>query len=70
MSSHKDLVLQHIYYEESLRQAEKERLIRQILAANKGDSRRHHRALHWLGSRLVAWGNSLQERYDVAATAS
>ena len=70
MLSHKDLVLQHIYYEESLRQAEKERLIRQIRVVNKGDNRQHHRALNWLGSRLVAWGNGLQERYGMAATAS
>jgi hypothetical protein len=50
-----------LYYEEALRQAEKERLLRRILAERRSGKRRHHRALGWLGSRLVAWGHGLQE---------
>ena len=70
MLSHKDLLLQHLYYEETLRQAEKDRLIRLVRAGQKEGKRRHHRALNWLGNRLVAWGNGLQERYDTPATVS
>ena len=70
MLGHKELLMQRLYYEESLRQAEKERLVRQILAARRSANRRHHRALRWLGSRLVDWGQGLQERYDAPATAS
>ena len=69
MLSHKDLLVQHLYYEETLRQAEKDRLIRQLLSA-QGGNRLHHRTLNWLGSRLVTWGHGLQERYDTTATAS
>ena len=69
MLSHKDLLVQQLYYEETLRQAEKDRLIRQVLAARRGGSL-HHRTLSWLGLRLVAWGHGLQERYNTTATAS
>jgi hypothetical protein len=70
MLSHKELLLQRLYYEESLRQAEKDRLVRQVLAARRSDNRRHHRALGWIGSRLVVWGQGLQERYGAPAGAS
>jgi hypothetical protein len=70
MLSHKDLLLQHLYYEEALRQAEKDRLIRLLRVGRKEGNRRHHRALNWLGSRLVAWGNGLQERYETPAMVS
>ena len=70
MLSHKDLLVQHLYYEETLRQAERDRLIRKILAARQGGNRLHHRTLSWLGSRLVTWGHGLQERYNTTATAS
>jgi hypothetical protein len=70
MLSHKELLMQHLYYEESLRRAEKERLLRRILAERRSDKRRYHRALRWLGSRLVAWGHGLQERYGAPAATS
>jgi hypothetical protein len=70
MLGHKDLLMQQLYYEESVRQAEKERLLRQMLAESQGGNHAHHRALRWLGSRLVDWGQGLQERYGTAATAS
>ena len=69
MLDYKELLLQRLYYKESLRQAEKDRLVRRILAAKRSDNRRH-RALRWLGSRLVAWGQDLQERYDAPVAAS
>lgn len=70
MLGHKDLLVQKLHYEESLRQAEKERLVRRILAERRSGRRRHHQALGWLGSRLVAWGQGLQERYGAPVAAS
>ena len=70
MLSHKDLLLQHLYYEEALRQAEKDRLIRLLRVGRKGGKRRHHRALRWLGGRLVDWGQGLQKRYGAPVAAS
>ena len=70
MLGHKELLMQRLYYEESLRQAEKERLLRRILAERRSGDRRHRRALGWLGSRLVAWGQSLQERYGAPVATS
>ena len=52
-----------------LREADRERIIRQALA---GRDRRNHfycQALTWLGDRLVTWGSRLQERYGPAPTA-
>ena len=70
MLGHKELLMQWLYYEESLRQAEKERLARRVLAARHSGNRRHHRALRWLGSRLVNWGQGLQERHDAPVATS
>lgn len=70
MLGHKELLLQRLYYEESLRQAEKDRLVRRVLAARRSGNRRHHRVLGWLGSRLVAWGQDLQDRYGAPVAAS
>lgn len=70
MLSHKELLLQRLYYEESLRQAEKDRLVRRVLAARRSGICRRHRALGWLGSRLVVWGQGLQERYSAPVAAS
>ena len=69
MLGHKDLLMQQLYYEESIRQAEKERLLRRILAERRSEGRRHHRAMGWLGSRLVDWGQGLQERYGAPVAA-
>ena len=70
MLGHKDLLMQQLYREESIRQAEKERLLRRILAERPSGNRHHHRALRWLGGRLVDWGQGLQKRYGTATTAS
>ena len=70
MLGHKELLMQRLYYEEHLHQAEKERLVRQMLAASRSGNRRHHRALRWLGNRLVDWGQGLLEHYDAPAAAS
>jgi hypothetical protein len=70
MLGYEELLMQRLYYEEALRQAEKERLVRRIRAARRSGKRRHHRALGWLGSRLVAWGHGLQERYGAPVATS
>jgi hypothetical protein len=70
MLSYKDLLVQHLHYEETLRRVERDRLIRQMLAARPGGKRLHHRTLNWLGDRLVTWGHGLQERYNTTATVS
>jgi hypothetical protein len=70
MLGHKDLLMQQLYREESMRQAKKERLLRRILAERPLGNRRHHRALRWLGGRLVDWGQGLQKRYGAPVAAS
>ncbi len=45
-------------------EAEKERLIRQILSQNAPRAKRYQRWLARLGARLVTWGYRLQARYD------
>jgi hypothetical protein len=62
MLNEKDVYLGQEHYKELLRQAERERMIRQALAANKRVGFRE-RALAWLGGYFVAWGCYLQRRY-------
>ena len=50
-----------------LREAKQERLALQGLAGRNSRARFYCRAMSWLGSRLVAWGRRLQERYGAAA---
>lgn len=62
-----DIVLiQEVRSQELLRQAENERLIRQVMAGHGKSDSFHCRALTWLGRQLVAWGWRLQERYGAA----
>jgi hypothetical protein len=66
-----DIVLiQEARHQELLRQAERERLIRQALAGRKTSDSFYRRALTWLGRQLVAWGWRLQERYGAVGPAS
>ncbi len=57
-------------YKEFLREAEKERLIQQVLAGREKRDAFYRVALAWLGRRLVEWGESLQRRYDNTSPAS
>lgn len=50
-------------YEDLLREAERERLVRQPLAGREKRHPFYSGALTWLGRRLVAWGWRLQHRY-------
>jgi hypothetical protein len=57
-------------HKELLREAERYRLVCQVLAERgTRDRGGWYRALAWLGRRLVAWGQRLQERYGAAAAA-
>ena len=60
--------LQHYY--ELRREAEQNRLARQAREGRPGNHKAFCIAMRWLGSRLSAWGNQLQERFspDTAAT--
>lgn len=70
MLRYQDILFQQERYKDLRRQAEKERLLRQVLTRSKHHSRLHHRLLIWLASRLIAWGQGLEERYRTVATAS
>ena len=69
MLGYRELLMQQEYAKELLHQAEKERFLRQV-PANAHRNRMHCRALKWLGSHLVAWGHSLEQRYGATASAS
>ena len=69
MLGYQDLLMQQERANELLRQANRERLLRQVLA-NAHRHRLHCQALNWLGSHLVAWGHSLEQRYSATASAS
>jgi hypothetical protein len=63
------VIAQRERQEELLGQAERYRLVRQVLAERGTRDRAWVRALAWLGQRLVSWGQRLQERYGAAAAA-
>lgn len=69
MFSWSDIMVQQECYADLLREAEKERLIRQMLPGGEKRDRFYRRALIWLGRLLVTWGYRLQERYGAAAAA-
>jgi hypothetical protein len=68
MLSYQELLMRQEHSRELLRQAERERLLRQIRPGRRLDARLSSRVLNWLGSRLVVWGRGLQDRYGTAAT--
>jgi len=75
MNSFKDVLLQREPYQEQreryqdlLREAEKHRHVRQVLAGRQRRQRAYCRAINWLGRRMVAWGQRLQEHYGATAT--
>ena len=53
-------------YEDIRRTEEQEWLAEQVLDGRAKRIRLHHQVLTWLGHRMVAWGQRLQEREDVA----
>jgi len=63
MVTWQDYLAKQEYYRDLVREAERERLIREALAGRGKANRFHSRALSRLGHLLVVWGRSLQERY-------
>lgn len=66
MLSWKEVLVQQERYKDALREAEKERLVRQALAGSTIGRRFYYRVLTWPGSQLGSWGRRLQERYGTA----
>jgi len=69
MSGWSDILARQERYADLRREAERERLVRQVLAGRDTRNRFARQALTWLGQRLVTWGCHLQERYGAAASA-
>jgi len=67
MCSLTDVLVQQERYKDMQREMERYRLVRQVLAGRERRNRFHHRALTWLGQRLVAWGRHLQEQHGAPA---
>lgn len=63
MMSWRDYWIARERYEDLLRHAQHERLIRHIIRSRRTKPGILDRALAWLGRRLVAWGIRLQARY-------
>ena len=70
MISFQDVLVQRERYQDLLREAERHRLVRQVLAGRQRRQRAYCRAMNWLGRRMVAWGQRLQEQYDAATAAT
>jgi hypothetical protein len=58
-----DVLAQQERYLDLRREAERERLVRQVLNGRERRARPYRHMLAWLGQRLVAWGWRLQARY-------
>jgi len=67
--SERDSLIHQERYKDLLREAERARLVRQMQAGQERRNHFYHRALTWLGSRLVVWGWRLQERYGAVTAA-
>ncbi len=67
MFSWTDVQAQQERYKDIRREAERYRLVQQVLAGRERGNHFHYRALTWLGRRLIAWGRRLQERYGARA---
>ncbi len=63
MLSDKDILMQRERYKDLLRDAEHDRLVRQVHTQSHSRDKLHSRTLDWLGRQLVIWGMSLQEHY-------
>ncbi len=67
--SDKDFRVAQERYKDLLREAERHRLVQQSLPDRRKRNCLSRRALSWLGRRLVAWGQHLQERYGATTEA-
>ena len=69
MPTEQDYLARKEYYRDQRRAADKYRLERVAMAGRERVDRFYTRAMLWLGSRLVAWGSRLEERYDTVFSA-
>ena len=67
--SDKDFRVAQERYKDLLREAERHRLVQESFPDRRKRNHPSHRVLSWLGRRLVAWGQHLQERFEAAAEA-
>jgi len=65
-----EVLAAHERYNDYVREAENERLVRRLLAKHERSDRLYYRLLAWLGSLLIAMGRHLQERYGGATRIS
>jgi hypothetical protein len=69
MLSWLDIAVQQERYRDFMREAEPERLLRTAKEPTQSNHHFYSQALIWLGQRLVAWGLSLQKRFNATAPA-
>jgi hypothetical protein len=60
----RDFLAQQEYYRDQMRAAAQYRLAREAQAGRQRNEPLYASAMHWLGQRLVAWGQGLQGRYS------
>ena len=65
-----DIAAERERYNDRVRNAEHDQLVRQALAGHETSERLTYRLLAWLGRMLIATGKHLQERYGDAARIS
>lgn len=67
--SDKDFRVAQERYKDLLREAQRHRLVQQSFPDRRKRHYLSHRVLSWLGRRLVAWGQHLQERHGATPEA-
>jgi hypothetical protein len=60
----RDFLAQKEYYKDQMRAAARYRLAREAQEGHERGEPFYASAMHWLGQRLVAWGQGLQGRFD------
>jgi hypothetical protein len=63
-----EMLAYHERYQDRLREAEKQRVVQQMLAGDGKGKRWYHQTATWLGRRLITWGSNLLQRYGPAPT--
>ena len=58
-----DIAMQQERHQDLVREAQRDRLVRQAQQSQEPGHPFYHRAFIWLGKRLVTWGLSLQVRF-------
>ena len=58
-----DIAMKQEQYQDLMREAQRARLVKQAHQSQEPGDPFYHRALIWLGKRLVTWGLSLQVRF-------